>query len=87
MKKYNDGTVLLKVVRCRAGLYIIKNLGIMQNATASKEVAQSFLDSWAGKRKMNVMDDLDVDMYQDKQNNNDVCRECISFKQGRCGRQ
>lgn len=85
MKKYNDGTEVLSVVRCQAGLYIIKNLGVMQNATSSKEVAQSFLDSWAAKRKMQAVDDLDVDMYRDKESA--ACKCCIAFRNGRCGRQ
>ena len=86
MKKYNDGTETLEVVRCRAGLYIIKNLGIMQNATASKEVAQSFLDSWAGKRRMKIIDDFDLDMYNGEEGSCEACGNCIAFKNGRCGR-
>lgn len=87
MRKYSDGAETLSVARCPAGLYLIKNLGIMQNATASKEVAQSFLDSWAGKRKLRIIDDLDVDMYYCKQGDSSACKCCISFRNGTCRRK
>lgn len=86
MKKYIDGDSILSVVRCAADRYIIANLGIKQNATASKEVAQSFLDSWAGKRKLPAIDDLDVDMYSEKSKDNKTCKLCIAYKNGHCGR-
>ena len=86
MKKYYDGADVLEVVRCPAGRYIIRNFGVMQNATASKEVAQSFLDSWAGKRKLLVSDDLDVDMYYDEKGDGRACKSCIAYNNGHCGR-
>lgn len=86
MKKYIDGNVILSVVRCAADRYIINNLGIKQNATTSKEVAQSFLDSWAGKRKLLAVDDLDVDMYSNKHDNK-MCKLCIAYRNGQCGRK
>lgn len=84
MKKYSDGVETLSVIRCPAGYYIIKNLGIMQNAIAVKEVAQSFLDSWAGKRKLRIVDDLD--MYYDENGDGSACKSCIAYKNGHCGR-
>lgn len=87
MKRYINDDIVLSVVRCAADRYIINNLGIKQNATVSKEVAQSFLDSWAGKRKLQAVDDLDVDMYNDKPGNNNVCKFCIAYRNGQCGRQ
>lgn len=86
MRKYVDGDIVLSVVRCTANRYIINNLGIKQNATASKEVAQSFLDSWAGKRKLLAVDDLDIDMYGNKHDDN-VCKLCIAYRNGQCGRK
>lgn len=86
MRKYVDSeNIELSVKRCPAGLYIVKNLGILQNATANKYVAQSFLDSWAIKRRMQPVEDLDVDMYNEKPDEH-VCRGCIAFKNGRCQR-
>lgn len=86
MKKYSDGVETLSVIRCPAGYYIIKNLGILQNAIAVKEVAQSFLNSWAGKRKLHIVDDLDVDMYYDENGDGSACKSCIAYKNGHCGR-
>lgn len=42
MKKYLDDNLEISVVRCPAGLYLIKNFGVLQNPVANKEVAQSF---------------------------------------------
>lgn len=77
MKTYNDGMETLKVVRCPAGLYIVKGLPFMQNATASKVVAQNFLESWATKHKLRAGYDLDADMYDEC--NESVCRMCIAW--------
>lgn len=79
--KYNDGEVELKVVRCTAGCYIIENLGIVQSAVASKQVAQCFLDSWAFKHGYAPIDSLDVDFYGAKK---DACRWCIHYRNGAC---
>lgn len=84
MKTYNDGMEILKVVRCPAGLYIVKGLPFMQNATASKLVAQNFLESWATKHKLRAGDDLDADMYKDC--GAEVCRMCIAWNGQRCER-
>lgn len=84
MKTYNDGIEVLKVVRCPAGLYIVKGLPFMQNATASKVVAQNFLESWATKHKLRAGYDLDADMYKDC--GTEVCRMCIAWNGKRCER-
>ena len=84
MKKYLDNNLEVCVVRCPAGLYLIKNLGMLQNAVASKDVAQSFLDSWAVKKELQAMDDLDVDMYNET--SEEACSSCIKLCGGKCTR-
>lgn len=79
--KYSDGGVELKVVRCIAGCYLIENLGIMQSAVGSKQVAQSFLDSWARKHGLQAIATLDVDFYGAKHS---ACRWCIHWRNGAC---
>ena len=47
MRAYLNGDErIVKVKRCPAGLYVITNLGVAQNAVGSKETLQSFLDQW-----------------------------------------
>ncbi len=86
MKTYNDGIETMKVMRCAAGLYIVKGMPFMQNATASKIVAQNFLESWAAKHKLKPGYDLDADMYCEC--GEDVCRMCIAWnrKHKKCER-
>nr|DAL30294.1 MAG TPA_asm: hypothetical protein [Caudoviricetes sp.] len=84
MKKYLDDNLEISVVRCPAGLYLIKNFGVLQNPVANKEVAQSFLDSWATKKKLQAKDDLDVDMYNKAYK--EGCSYCIRCCDGKCMR-
>lgn len=84
MKKYLENNLEISVVRCPAGLYLIKNLGLLQNAVASKDVAQSFLDSWAAKKKLQAKEDLDIDMYGNA--SKEACNSCIQCCGGKCAR-
>lgn len=85
MKIYHDGGSVLRVTRCPADLYVITNLGVVQNAVASKAVAQSFLDSWAIKHHMEARDDMDADMY-DPGSRCPLGRMCIANTDGKCER-
>lgn len=90
MRAYRIKGQLVKVERCAADLYIVRNIpGIFDNrmaigAIASKKLVQSFLDSWAVKCTDKVIDTLDVDFENCLPLDEVHCRGCVYWNGKGC---
>lgn len=90
--KDNNGAAI-KVDLCAAELYVVRGIGqldrqgrVVVGPTSSKDLAQDFLDSWAEKRLLHCIDDFDVDLYNQRlEENEDNCAGCL-FWHGGCER-
>lgn len=83
MQAYRINGSLVKVERCAAEMYIVRNIpGVFDNQVAigaivHKELAQKFLDSYAVKSSDKTLDILDVDFEEKLPEGIRYCRGCV----------
>ena len=88
MLAYKINGVTVKVERCAAGLYVVRNIPqvfdnrIAIGASKHKELVQKFLDSYAGKVADDMFDILDVDFEKPLVMSEEHCKGCVYWDKG-----
>lgn len=81
---------MVKVQRCAADMYIIRDIPkvfdnrVAVGAVAHKDLAQKFLDSYAGKLAEKTIDVLDVDFDSSLPTDAYICRGCVFWNGKNC---
>lgn len=90
MLAYKINGRLVKMERCAADMYIIRNIpGVFDNmiavgAVVHKDLVQKFLDSYAAKFDAHKVDLLDVDFSERLPAAAEYCRGCVYWNGKGC---
>lgn len=90
MLAYQINGRMVKVQRCAADMYIIRDIPrvfdnrVAVGAVLHKDLAQKFLDSYAGKFAEKIIDVLDVDFDKPLPSGTDICRGCVYWNGRSC---
>lgn len=90
MLAYQINGRLVKMERCAADMYIIRNIpGVFDNmiavgAVVHKDLVQKFLDSYAAKFDAHKVDLLDVDFSERLPAAAEYCRGCVYWNGKGC---
>lgn len=90
MQAYRINGLLIKVERCAADMYIVRNIpGVFDNQVAigaivHKGLAQKFLDSYAVKSSDKTLDILDVDFEEKLPEGIRYCCGCVYWNGKGC---